>query len=350
MATVESETLEAFLPDLVTAICDDVQRITDQCLSNGLISDSRRRRILELKGSEDQARSLIQCVQSSTKTDTRSFEVFLDSLDKELPRLVKEKLLPAMRKDLAERTKIHQTTMNETEMESVMLRSNLEDIQSRFAILLKKVKSALEENHVAANDVRDVLIGMFAESNNYIPNTNLDEIFRAATSHKLWNYWHHSPVEKLLCRCLPGHIPLIREYKEHLSGYYTTTKLIDYIQYTNINVSQGCNELPLRSYTKEQYQKLMVTLKIKRNITTLSLKYVQDLWERFAEEFDIPFLTAVLDSVLSGSLVITWLVPPDVTEKILASTHKSTKFFQEYHITYVAINDKTLYDAITLQV
>ena len=101
--TVESETLEAFLPDLVTAVCDDVQCITDQCLASGIISDSRRRRILEAKGSEDQARALIQCIQNSTKTDSRCFDIFLDCLDRELPRLVKEKLLPDMRRDLAER-------------------------------------------------------------------------------------------------------------------------------------------------------------------------------------------------------------------------------------------------------
>jgi hypothetical protein len=100
--TVESETLEAFLPRLVTAICDDIQRITDQCLASGLISGSGHRRILGLRGSnEDQARALIQCVQNSTKTDNRCFEIFLDCLDKELPRLIKEKLLPDIRKYLA---------------------------------------------------------------------------------------------------------------------------------------------------------------------------------------------------------------------------------------------------------
>ena len=109
--TVESETLEAFLPDLMTAICDDVQRITDQCLANGIISDSRRRRILEAKGTEDQTRALIQCVQNGTKTDSRCFEIFLDCLDKELPRLVKGKLLPDMRRDLAERASIRKAVV-----------------------------------------------------------------------------------------------------------------------------------------------------------------------------------------------------------------------------------------------
>ena len=101
--TVESETLNAFLPDLVTAVCDDVQRVTDQCVANGLITISTRRRVESKETSEDQARALIQCVQNSTKTDSRCFEIFLDSLDKELPRLIKEKLLSDMRKHLADR-------------------------------------------------------------------------------------------------------------------------------------------------------------------------------------------------------------------------------------------------------
>ena len=128
--TIESETLETFLPDLVTAICDDVQRITDQCLSSGLISDSTRRRILELKGSEDQARSLIQCIQTSTKTDYRCFEIFLDSLDKELPRLIKEKVLSDIRKDLEDRTRRAASTMPCRAIESPASQSQI----SRFTL------------------------------------------------------------------------------------------------------------------------------------------------------------------------------------------------------------------------
>ena len=217
-----------------------------------------------------------------------------------------------------------------------MFDSNEEDIKSRFATLLISVRSALEANHYPTNDVRSILVGMFAESDDYIPRTNrLEEIFDAATHHRLWDYLHHSPVESLLRRCLPDHISLIREYKEHLSGYCTTTKLIDYIKYTNMDPQQGQNRLPLGSYTREQCQKITVTLGLTRNITELSLQYVQDLWEQFAEEFDIPFLTAVIDSVLSGSLIIIWLVPPKEAEKIVSSAHRSTSFFQVHDIISV---------------
>ena len=69
----------------------------------------------------------------------------------------------------------------------------------------------------------------------------------------------------------------------------------------------------------------------------LSLKYVQDLWKQLADEFDLPFQTAVLDSVLSGSVIITWLVPHDVAANIITSPHKFTPFFEKYDILRLSV-------------
>ena len=155
MATVECETLEAFVPDLVTAICDDIQRITDQCLSTGLISDSRRRRILESRGSEDQARELIQCVQNATKTDNRCFEIFMDSLDKELPRLVKEKLLSDIRKDLEDRAR-HDVMVckalspAQSQTTRLMLHGDQECIQQQRSLFGRYENSVKKYAHASA--------------------------------------------------------------------------------------------------------------------------------------------------------------------------------------------------------
>ena len=46
----------------------------------------------------------------------------------------------------------------------------------------------------------------------------------------------------------------MREYKAHLSGFYTTTKLIDFITYTNID-STAIDKLDLRKLTDANYQK-----------------------------------------------------------------------------------------------
>ena len=101
--TPEADTLKEFIPDLVTAICDCVQSVSDQCLAKGLISQTTHERVLESRGtSKEQARILVLSVQNSTKTDEGCFEILLDILNEILPYRVKEKLLSEMRKDLAD--------------------------------------------------------------------------------------------------------------------------------------------------------------------------------------------------------------------------------------------------------
>ena len=226
-----------------------------------------------------------------------------------------------------------------------MFRSNLEDIKSRFAILLRSVQLALEANRVTPQDVHAVLVGMFG-CRDLIPKTNLEEMFTAVTSQHLWDYIHHSPVEKLLRRFqLPDHLSLMREYKAHLSGFYTTTKLIDFITYTSID-STAVDKLDLRKLTDANYQKLKVKLELDRKIDIISLKYVQDLWEEFAEEFDIPYLTAVIGKILSGSLHITWIITSEIANKIIAAVRESSFFQKHPNIIYVDINGTVHYDEV----
>ena len=237
-------------------------------------------------------------------------------------------------------------TVPESQTEA-MFRSNLEDIKSRFAILLRSVQLALEANHVTPEDVYAVLVGMFG-CGDLIPKTNLEEMFTAVTNQRLWDYIHHSPVEKLLRRFLgPDHLSLMREYKPHLSGFYTTTKLIDYITYTSIE-STAVDKFDLRKLTDDNYQKLKVKLELDRKIDTISLKYVQDLWEEFAEEFDIPHLTAVIGKILSGSLHIIWLITSEIANKIADAARESSFFQKHPSIIYVAIDDTVHYDEVCL--
>ena len=101
---METEIIETFLPDLVTAISDNVQSVSDQCLAKGLIAKQVHERLLESGGtSKDRARSLLVAVQNSTETDCRCLEIFLSILEEELPRTSREKLLSEIRKEMTEK-------------------------------------------------------------------------------------------------------------------------------------------------------------------------------------------------------------------------------------------------------
>ena len=101
---MEAEVIRSFLPDLVTAISDSVQPVSDQCLAKGLISDSVYKRVLESGGiSDDKARTLILAVKKSTETDSRCLEILLNILENELPYTIKQKLVSVIRKELVEK-------------------------------------------------------------------------------------------------------------------------------------------------------------------------------------------------------------------------------------------------------
>ena len=233
---------------------------------------------------------------------------------------------------------------------SYMQLANLEDIQSRFGSLIVNVKLALESNHVTPEAVCSALAEIFKGSltrYNFIPKTSLDELFDFVRYHRppLWDFMHHSPLQKLVSRCLPDHISMIDEYVQHLNGYCAATKLIDYIQtMTHSEWNRKSNQLPLQNYTAVHYQVLKVNLDInERTLTSKSLQYVQELWKQFAVEFDIPFLTAVIDRIMFSSLDITWLIPSHMAAKITAS-QKSIRFFKINDIVHVGVDGETIYD------
>ena len=107
---MEAKVIEGFLPDLVTAISDCVQPVSDQCLAKGLIPESVYKRVLESGGtSEDKARNLMLAVKTSTETDGGCLEILLTILDEQLTNIIKEKLLSEIGKELTGKANTIQT-------------------------------------------------------------------------------------------------------------------------------------------------------------------------------------------------------------------------------------------------
>ena len=225
-----------------------------------------------------------------------------------------------------------------------MFRSNEREIESRFGCLLIEVQKALKSSNVKVEDVRQLLVSMFRRDD-CIPKTNLDEIFTAVTVNNLWSYEDHYPVEKVIKQLIPDKMTLMNKYKGHLSGFDTATNLIEYMMNKNIpdDIDDEEMETSELALTKKHFRTLKVRLNVGRKISEMSMLYVRDLWISLANEFDIPSLTAVVDKILEGSLEIVWLVLPHVAEMIATSAHKSTSFFRQHDIVYVAIDDHVIY-------
>ena len=224
-----------------------------------------------------------------------------------------------------------------------MIRLNEDEIKAAFSSLLLEVQLTLEATS-KIDEVRQFLLTFFRCS---LPETSsYNKLFEEIALKNLWTYQHHSPVEKLMDKFLSGDEELkrlMRSYKACLSGFYITTKLVDYIESQKLTMDDVDDESddqqpPVLSL--KQYRRLKVVLQVERKITKLSLEYVHKLWCSFAEEYDIPSLTVVLERVASGSLEITWLIPTVFADMI----GPRSKFFREHGIVRVCLDDTVIYN------
>ena len=225
----------------------------------------------------------------------------------------------------------------------------LQKIKCQFASLQLKVRSAMEAQQTNISDVHQFLVASFQEC--YIPEApDLTKLFNAITQAKLWRYDHYAPLKELAEQFLPDDEQIkkhISDYQIHLSRFFATTKIIDFI---NLSELEELEDDSQESFAPEKYKKHYCKLKVKlkvKNITELTLNYVNTLWQSFMEEFGLPSLTActVIDKIVDGSLVIFWLILPHIADKIRVSSSKALRFYQRYGIVEVHIDDELLYNA-----
>jgi hypothetical protein len=222
----------------------------------------------------------------------------------------------------------------------------------KFSSLVQEVQSALQSRQVSVNEVYSFLVHCFSQ-NDWIQNpSDFDHLFRALSVAKLWNYDHYGPLEDVTKRFLSDNVAiknLVSKYKNDLTGFYTTTKIADFIKVHKSkfeDTEQDVEEsLPVDTYTLKDYRQLKVTLNVGRKISKVTLSYVDELWRSLAEEFDLPSLTAVIHSIIEGSLVVTWLVLPHIAEIIIANSSKATKLFHHLGIVELAIDECIIYNA-----
>ena len=234
-----------------------------------------------------------------------------------------------------------------------MTETVLQKIKRQFASLQVQVRSALETCQVKLNDVHQFLVSFFQNERCIPEPSNFTKLFNTITEAKLWRYDHYSPLRELAETFLPDDNPvrkLMSKYKDQLSGFYITTKIVDFIDLSELDDpdsdSKGDSEDDSQQgFTTKLYRKLKVTLKLDRKVklSDMTMSYVDTLWKALIEEFNLPPLTAIIKKIVPGSLIITWLVPPQVSAAILASHVKALRFYQQQNIVEIKLDDDYLY-------
>lgn len=225
------------------------------------------------------------------------------------------------------------------------IKDSFSDLLDNLGEALIGLESAQEQLDVSK--VHRYLTGICPK----VPKTSLSEMFVFVTSKDGWSYENYSPLDKFVNRFLPHEKRQMVKYKNDLSGFCVTEKLIDYIHRKGYSIKEfgaSTNTDDEPCLNPEYCHRLKLKLQVERKVSALSLQYVYDLWADIAEEFDIPYLTTIIDKIIEGSLIIVWLILRDAAEKIAtsASTEKAIHFFLQHEIVHVAIDKQLLFDTI----
>ena len=225
-----------------------------------------------------------------------------------------------------------------------MIHFNENSIKGLFSTLLLNVQKVLESHTIDIKDVRQFLAFFFQNREYFQDASCLEGLFTSATGYMLWDYENYGPLEALAKSLLPGDPAverLMRDYKSNLSGYSMTIKVLEYMEKKKLQPDDLEEEpSPLKKLSLKQYRKIKVVLQLERRVSELSLAYIHRLWVSFAEEYELPSLTAIIDEIVEGSLIITWLVLQHVASMI----KPRSKFFRRHQIILVYIDDVILYD------
>ena len=225
----------------------------------------------------------------------------------------------------------------------------LQNIKRQFAHLQIEVRSAMEACQVKLDDVHQFFVSFFQSECSIPEASNLTKLFNIITEANLWRYDHYGPLKQLAETFLPDDNPArkhVDEYKNQISGFYTTTKIIDFIDLSELDDSGNYTSQAFSPEDyKQHYHELRVTLKLDRKVklSDMTMSYVDTLWRALIDEFNLPPLTAIIKKIVSGSLKIVWLIPPHVSTVIAASSAKALRFYQQHSIVKVELNDKLLY-------
>ena len=178
---MEAQVIKSFLPDLVIAISDIVQPVSDQCLAKGLVPESVYKRVLESGGtSEDKARTPILAVMKSTETDSRCLEILLTVLEEKLPYRIRDNLLSQIRKEISEKA----NTCREVVPHSAQLVPSEEIPRESTAIhtqLLGRLEDSIRQHECACTEKNLLEQRLKAKSEKYEKLKNDLEALKSQT-------------------------------------------------------------------------------------------------------------------------------------------------------------------------
>ena len=171
----------------------------------------------------------------------------------------------------------------------------------------------------------------------HLPPTALNKIFTTITHHRLWDYFHYSPLERIVNKFGandPEMEKWVQDYKNELKTYTSRMKITDYTEPT---FDGSIAKFDLRYCCPVEW---------KITFADDTLQSLADEWESFSAHYlePNPPSTCLLKSVCDDSTSVTWLIPSHLIPQLIKKVKLNTRFLQKHGIWNVTVADQCIYD------
>ena len=194
-------------------------------------------------------------------------------------------------------------------------------IKGKFSLLVTKSRRKLQSRKIDVDDVQTFLVTMYSSPDSKDGSDtvttvvesarSLDEIFRALSKHRLWDYLNYYLLQSIIeafaddDRELNG---MMEQYQEDLTGYILTLRIVAYLEATHrLAISDSDNSADEVVPLDELFRNL--TTKCKVNVTEHTISYVSDLWLSLRKQFELPPLAIILHDIAEGHINLSDIEP-----------------------------------------
>ena len=189
---------------------------------------------------------------------------------------------------------------------------NTGTIRSEFETLAVNIAKNLTEVGPNMEDFHQFVSALFEAGSSIPESGGITGIFRALTLKKYWDYLDVSNLEGIIEEfsgiLRDENVTMIKQYKQRLSMYKTTTTIADIIRSNDESSSEEVRSKLANSnegYDQKYQAKLSVTLASNRGFNSdMSILCLEELWNSICLEFSVPPLSQPLDSI-EGNVHIT---------------------------------------------
>ena len=174
-----------FTKELVSAMSSSIATVCDQCLAKGLISYETYRRLHETtsKSKEDKAKDLLEEIDETIENDDRCFDLFLTTLNRNLPTAIGSKLVAEIIKESEKYTLVSSVNAGSPCYQASEMKDNSHDVHAKYSD--SEVSTKLAEAHREKEKLEKELAMKIEENEKLEKELSIAEIHKEKNTERI---------------------------------------------------------------------------------------------------------------------------------------------------------------------